>query len=103
MDDPSLVCGLESAGDLLRDLKDLENRDRPLLEPIGQCQSFDELQYKRMDPVGFFQAVDSADVGMIHGSQEPSFALEACQPPSVSCEGRGKNLDGHLAAEFRIE
>ena len=39
---------------------------------------------------------------MIQRSQQPCFALEACQPLRISRESRREHLDGDLAPELRI-
>ena len=59
---PFLVRGLERIGDLPRDGERLGDRQRSALEAIGQRRSFDQLEDQRGDAVGFFEAVDRADV-----------------------------------------
>ena len=65
MDDPLLVGRFEREGDLLRNRQRLFERDRPLGDPIGERLAFDQLHHQGPYTVGFFEAVDLRDVGMI--------------------------------------
>ena len=75
----------------------------PRLNPIRQRWPFDQFENKRTSVVGFFEAVDRRDVGMVQRSQNLCFTLKPCQPLRVGRERFGENLERHLALELGID
>ena len=107
MDDPALVRGVETVGNLPRDA----GRGRRS-GPIGAAARdvllegfpFDQFQDQRAHPGavgahGVFDPVDGADVGMIERGEHPGLALEAGQPLRIAHEERRQDLDRHVAPE----
>ena len=69
MDHPGLMRRLQRLGDLLRNRERLIHRDRPLRDPVGEGRPLDQLQDERPRPLGFLDAVDGSDVGMVEAGE----------------------------------
>ena len=83
VDDALLVRGFEGLGDLLRDRQRLIERDWPARDALGKIFALDELHDESRAAVGVFESVDGADVRVIQGRQNFSFALKAGQPIGI--------------------
>ena len=70
MDHPRLVRRLQCLGDLLRNGERLIERDRPLSDPVSQSRPLDQLQDERPRPLGFLDAVDGGDVGVVEAGED---------------------------------
>ena len=77
MDDPLLMRRFERLGNLCRHRQRVGQRDRAARDPLRQVLAFHELHDQRWHAVGFFDAVDGADVRMIQRGQKPRLAFEA--------------------------
>ena len=75
MDDALVVRGFERVGDLPRDAERLVERNRSLLDPLGQRRPFDQLHHQRV----LLDAVDRRDVRMIQRREHLRLAREARQ------------------------
>ena len=102
MNDPLLVRRFKRLGDLLCNRQRLVQWDRPLRDPIGKGWSLDQFENQCLDAVGFFQAVDRADVRMIQGGQRFCFTLKSRDPLRIACERLGQDFDCHVAIELGI-
>ncbi len=71
--------GVESIGDLTRNRERVGYRRRSALDPIGQRFAFHQLEHQGADAIGFFEAVDGADVGVIERGEHARLAFEASQ------------------------
>ena len=81
MDDPFLMGGFQSFGNLAADSSAVSMGRVPLCSSrSGQRLPLDQFQNEEALAVGFFQTVDGGDVGMIERGQQLGFALEARQP-----------------------
>ena len=67
----------KGVGNLFGNVQGFFKRNRTFLDFLGQGRPFDQLQHQTVNTVGFFQAVDGGDVGMIQRSQNMRFPLEA--------------------------
>ncbi len=91
-----LVCGFQSLGDLLRDGEGLIDGDRPLRDAVSERRSFHQLHHERLHAVGFFEAVDRSDVGMVQRGEHFGFALEPRQAIHIGGDGLGQHFECHL-------
>ena len=80
----------------------LVQRDRPLLEAIGQGRPVDQLQDQRARAAGFLQAVDLSDVRVVQRGEDAGLPFEAGQPIRVGGERRGQHLQCDVAVEPRV-
>ena len=74
------------------------DRDRTLIDALGEGRAFDQLQHEEMLPVGLFESMNGCDVGMIERSQQLGFPAETGNTVRVPCELLGQDLDGNLPA-----
>ena len=102
MDDALFVSRFEGFRNLLRNRQRFVERERTLRNAIGERRPFDQLQHQRADAVGFLNAVDGSDVGMIQRSEDVSLAFESREPIRVECEELWQDLDGDIASEFCV-
>ncbi len=65
MDDPLLMGGLDTFGDLTADLQGLFYWQWPFGYFLSQSFTFHQLQAEKANTIRFFQFIDSCDVGMI--------------------------------------
>ena len=90
MDDAFVVRDLEGVGDLPGDGQRLGRRQprafASAADQFRQRVAFDELEHQELNAVGFFEAVDRADVGVIERGQHPRLALEPREPIGVAGE-----------------
>ncbi len=80
----------------------LIQRDRTLRDPVGQRWPFNQLQHQRPRPLGFLDAVDGGDVGVVEAGEDLRLPLEPGEPVRISREGVGEDLQGDLAVELGV-
>ena len=102
MDYPRFVRSLQRFGDLLRNRERLIQRDCPLRDPVSESRSLDQLQHERPRPLGFLDAVDGGDVGVVEAGEDLRLPFESGEPVRVRREGVGEDLEGDLAVELRV-
>jgi hypothetical protein len=110
VDDPLFMRDFEGLGDLPRDIQHLSERKsaallmqiRRVRERVCERGALDELENQEANVVGFLEAVDRADVGMVERREHSRFAFEARQSIGMPGERRWQNLDGDIAPELRI-
>ena len=102
MDDPGLVRGLQRFRNLLRNRQRLIQRDRPLRDPISESRAFDQLQHQRPRALGFLDAVDGRDVGVVQAGEDLRLPREPGEPIRVIREGVGEDLQGDVAVELGV-
>ena len=93
-------CAASSASAICRAIgQRLVERQRALrdADPPASSPSTSSSTSAR-DAVGFFEAVDGADVRMIQRGEQSRFALEAREPVGVRREQRGQDFDRHVPA-----
>ncbi len=73
MDDALLVGGLEPDRDLSRDVDSVLERDGTSREAIRQRWPLYQFEDERADALGFLEAVNGRDVGMVEGGQHLRF------------------------------
>src|SRR5262245_46308533 len=102
MNDPLLVRGLQSFGNLLRDGQRLIEWQWPLCDPIRQRRSFDQFQDERMRAATVLEAVDGRDVRMIQRGEYLSLAPEANESIGISRDGVREDFQRDVAIELRV-
>jgi hypothetical protein len=102
MDQILVVRGRESAGDLRRDVHRLAHRQRPGREPLAQRFAVEQFHDDEGLSVMGAELEHRDDVGMRERRDRLGFALESCEPLRISGDGRGQDLDGHVAPELRV-
>ena len=102
MNHPRLVRGLQRLGDLLGNRQRLIQWDRPLRDPIGQGRAFHQLQHERPRPLGFLDAVDGGDVGVVEAGEDLRLPRESGEAVRIAGEGVGEDLQRDLAAQLRV-
>ena len=90
VDDPLLMGSFQGFGDLLGDGEHLVDRDRPLLDAIGQRRPFDQFQDQCLLALGFLQPVDVPDVGMVQRGQDFGFTFKPSEAIRIIREGLGQ-------------
>ena len=98
MDDALVVRGFEAVGDLPGDLERLVERNRALLDPLGQRRALDQLHDER----AVLDAVDRGDVRMVEGGEHLRLAREARHAHGVPGEVFRDQLDRDLATELAV-
>jgi hypothetical protein len=102
MDDALLVGDLEGLGDLGSDAGGVGDGDRPPGDALGEVLTHGDLHDPEALPVHVLEAVDTGDVRVREGGENPSLALEALEAVRVLGEGIGKDLEGHVASELGV-
>src|SRR5262245_22411016 len=102
MNDPFFVRGLEALRNLDCKGKRFACRDRAAFDALCQCLPEREFHDKELPPSGFFDAMDTRDVGMIERCEHARFTFESRGAFSVVREGFREKLDRYAAAEFAV-
>ncbi len=102
VDDAGFVGGFEPGGDLASSSQGLVERERAVVEPLGQVFAGNELHGEEMGFLILVYAVDAGDVGVVQARQEAGFAVEAGQAVLVGGEVRGEDLDGDFAVKCGV-
>ena len=76
--------------------------ERPVGEQLSKRRSVDELHREIGDGVRLPDLVDRDDRRVVQRGSGARLPLEAAQPVRVGREGRGQDLDRHVAAEARV-
>ena len=92
MNDPFLVSGFETFGDLDEQRLCFFKRNRPALDALCQRLPLDELHDKKLPCAGLFVTVERRDVRVIQRGQELRFTLEAVETFSDLGEIIGRTL-----------
>ena len=99
MNDPLVVRGLETFGDLECDLERLLGGDGTSIDEFSQGLAFSQLHDEQLAPVNVLETIDPGDPRVIEGGEDPCLALESGEPIGVGGKGLRQDLDGDLAAE----
>ena len=100
MDDALLVRGIQSFGNLERDLQSVFRLESPSLQPFGQRLAFHQLQNEEVDAVRFLEPMDGGNSGMVERGEEPGLPPEAGESFGRFGEFVGENLDRDLPPDF---
>jgi hypothetical protein len=98
VDDALVVRGFETVGNLSGDLQRLVERDRALLDALGESETLDELHDQR----AVLDAVVRGDVRMVEGGQHLRLAREARHARDVVGEVFRNQLDRHIATQLAV-
>ena len=102
MNDPSLMRRLQRLGDLLRNRQRLIQRDRPLRDAVSQGRTFNQLQHQRPLPLGFLDAENGGDVGVVEAGEDLRLPREPGEPIRISREAVREDLQRDLAVELGV-
>jgi hypothetical protein len=102
VNDPLLVGGFQRLRDLPGDRQGLVEWNRTARDPLREIVPLDQLHDQCTDAVGFFEAVDVRDVGMVERRQGLGFAGEPRHAIEIAGERLGQNLQGHVAIQLRV-
>ena len=102
MDDPLLMCRLQSFSDLQGHWQRFVDGDRTFGNAICQGWTLDQLEDKGLSFADVLDAVDSPDVGMIQRGQDFGFPLEATHSLAVGGELLGQDFERHVAVELSV-
>ena len=86
MNHPSFVCRLDGLRDLLRYRQGFIDRDGTVGDPVGQRWPFNQLQHQRPRALGFLDAVDGGDAGVVEAGKNLCFPLEPGQAIRIGGE-----------------
>lgn len=97
--DPLFMRRFQCFSELLCDRQRFVEGKRSSRDPIRECKPLHQLKHECSDAVGFFDAVNLRDVGMVQRCQHFGFALETC-----NAFGSVVNADGTaLSATCRFK
>src|SRR5215510_14575848 len=102
MHDPLFVGGFERVRDLQGDRQRLAKRNRPARNAIGESRAVDQLQYERMDTIGFLEPINRGDVRMIQRGEELRLALEPRQKIRIEREGCRQDFQRDISIESGV-
>ena len=102
MDHPLPVRHGQGLGNLYAASQDLIQRERALLQALGQRLAFEVLHDQERHAVLLAHVVERADVGMAQAGDGPRLALEALEPARRLGRGGGQDLEGDGAVEPRV-
>ncbi len=102
MNNPLLVRGFESFGDLLRNGQGFVEGNGALGDAVGERRPLDQFHHEGVHAGGLLEPVDRGDVGMIERRERLGLALEPRQAFGVRCERVRQDLDRDLAAKGRV-
>ena len=88
--------------DVRTQLEHLLQRQRPLLQTLGQRFALDALHHQVVDSVLMTDVMQHANVWMIQVRDGFRFALEPLLAYGIGRKLRGQNLDGDTAFQSRI-
>jgi hypothetical protein len=102
VDDALLVRGVEGVGHLRPVPHDLVERQRALLEPVGERLALEQLHDEEVGVAVLPHVEEGADVGVVEGGDGLRLALEARAALLVLGEGGGEDLDRDGAVEAGV-
>jgi hypothetical protein len=102
MDDAQFVGGLEGVGNLSRDVDGLVDRERGVLEALGERRSFDQLEDERLNAAGLREAVNARNVRVIEGGEHLRLTLESRQSIRLARHAFWESLDGDVAMQLGV-
>jgi hypothetical protein len=102
VDDALVVRGAKRIGDLAGNGERFVDRERPLLDPLGQRRSVHHLEDERSVAVERFHPIDRGDIRMIEGGEHLRFAFEPGEAVRIVGDRRQENLDGDVTIEPRV-
>ena len=100
--DPEPMRRVEGVRDLHREGERLMERERPLLQTVGEALARNELHDEVVDPVLVSHVVESADVRVVELRESFRLPLEALAPLGARGEVLAQYLDRDRSIEPRI-
>ena len=102
MDDALLVRGFERFGNLTRDPRSFNHRNRTVAQPIGQRRALDELENQELGVAALLDAVDARDVRMVERREQFRFPLEPRDSVRIVRDRLRQRLDRHVPPELGV-
>ena len=102
MDYPTLVRFFQSFANLDSQFQNLLERQRALVQSIGQRFAVQKFHHQVVDPVLMSYVVQRADMGMVQRRNGARFPVEALLGLRVIGKVGGQNLDGDRAIQTSI-
>src|SRR5262245_29991016 len=102
MNNARMVCRAEGGSDLNGVCERLIERQKTLLQPVGQRLALEELHDEKRRAAFLTDLVRRADVRMLELRERTGFAVEALSEVRVEREDIGQDLEGHDAIEPRV-
>ena len=102
MNDALGVRGLDAIGYLPEDQHCLVPSERTTGDTLRQRLALDQLHDQELPALGFFEAVERGDVGVIQLCKKTRLSLEALRAFLVPRKFLGKNFDSDVTAELRV-
>ena len=102
MDDATRMRRLDGGGNLARQLQAFPGRDGTAHETFGKRGAPHQLEDQKRLAVGFLEAMNGGDVGMVEGGEQARLAREPRHHRRVFGEFSPDDLERHLAAQARV-
>ena len=100
MDDPLVVRGRETGGDLARVLDGFTLRKRTSLQPLAQCLALEQLRHRIGGAIVRAQVENREDVGMRERGNGLGLPLEAREAVRVARKRSGRTLIATSRSSF---
>ena len=97
VDNAAGVSGCQSISDLRADSQCLNDGERP-----RGTLAFDQFQNQEVGPVELLEAVNRANMGVVHRSESPRFTTEPGHTLPIASELIWQRFNGNIAAEFGV-
>ena len=95
MNHPGFVRRLQRLGDLSRNRQRVFDWHRAVRDAVSEGGTLDQLQNQRPRPLGFLDAVDGGNVGVVEAGEDLRLPREPGEPVWISREGVGEDSGRH--------
>jgi hypothetical protein len=102
VNDSPFVRRIKGVDHLASDRQGLVERNGAPRESVGERRPFHQFEDERLDPVGFFNSIDSCDVRMVQRGEQLGLALKAQEAIRVICPRPKKDFDSNLSLQARV-
>ena len=103
MDDGFTVGGVEGGGDVCGEVEGGADWERASADGVGEGASLEQFHGDEGSALVVADFVDGADVGVVEGRGGARLAREAVEGVGALADAVGKELEGDLSAELRVE
>jgi hypothetical protein len=102
MNDPFLVRGFQSLGNLAKDAEAPVHGETAAGNPLREGLSEGHLHHEILDPLRLLEAEEGRDVGVVQRSEKVRLPIEPRDLLSIAREELGQELQRHVSSERRI-
>jgi hypothetical protein len=102
VDNPVLVRGFQTFGDLASVIQGVVDGDRVLLDSLSQCLTLGQLHHKEALSVVFLKAVQGGNVLMAQRSEQLGFPLKPSKSLGILCYRFRQHLHRYAPIEVLI-